>query len=464
LIEQEERRRRRKILWLFLAFALGAALLYWLLLGHSGLLSSEKPGVGDQNTSIGNTAVKKNSEPILLSDSITISTISQATDKSAQGLTTDKRSSEGSDSGQNSKGSNAGLSRLESQRISKDIDKQPGKHDTSADSVAVKKGASLKKADKQSKIAGVFTPKTIQNGEKVALRTPAKTDALQLNQVPGKDPSNPHQSSTQGVTSPVSTMPVMLVEKVPYLLIFIIPTPIPLFDLPDPIFVPRKIKVPEKAPVAQKTDPVQGKPFSFGLSLAGAAYQQLDTSGFWAGFTVGAFGEYRLNKYWSLMLGGQWRFVPGQNASNTAEPTNPVIVEHLRYSFGYKSELWRRETRGLHMLEIPFSAKWNQGRWGVEGGGAVGALLAVQNKTAYTVSSSLEPEKTTVSKFVKGIKTPYNSINFAAFAGASYQLNHRFSIMTRLNYRFTPVFKTDPEGVKNNGLGNVELGLRVRLF
>jgi len=469
LLEQEEKRRRRR-LWLFLIFALGTALLAWLLLGPSGLLAHKKTEVGDSNRSLGKTEVKQHSEGGLLTDSIDTRNIGQAADKAEQELAVGASSSERSDVGPKGKVSDSGISRMESQRISTDNFPQKRTNDQLAEKLVSKQGAGIKKPTTNAISASNPAQKTTQKAEKSTSPSPTKTEAIPQNQVPVQDANgeqisgNKMNENTPGVTSPVPVIPAAMEETAPYIPIFIIPTPISLFELPGSGWVPRKMKVPETATIAQKKDPSKDKPFTFGLSLAGAAYQQPDTSGLWAGFAVGAYGEYRLNKSWSVLLGGQWRFVPGLDAFTMEDSTNPNVVEQIRYSFGYKSELWKRETRGLHMLEIPFAAKFNQGKWGVEAGGAVGMLFAVQNKTTYTVSSSLEPAKTTVKKYVKGIKTPYNSVHFGAFAGASYQLNNRFSLLTRLNYRFTPVFKTAQEGVKNNGLGNVELGLRVRLF
>lgn len=216
-----------------------------------------------------------------------------------------------------------------------------------------------------------------------------------------------------------------------------------------------------KEPIAEHIKPVDDQRFSIGLSLAGAAYQA-DASGQWAGWSIGAFGDYRLNKNWSAMLGAQWRFVPGYSAE--ADSSNPDLIEQLRYSFGFTQEVWKRETRGLHYLEIPLSARWKQKRLGLEAGGAAGMLFLVQNKTTLITESSLEAKKTTVNRFVKGDASPYNSLYFNGFFGADYRLTNRISFMARAQYRFTPMFKNTSDGVKNNGLGNLDLGLRLRLF
>ena len=239
------------------------------------------------------------------------------------------------------------------------------------------------------------------------------------------------------------------------------PTPLTLFIVPEQVIVPRKLTV-AKEPIAEKTKPVQDQRFSFGLSLAVAAYQQPDTAGRWAGWAIGAFGNYRLNDHWSLMLGVQGRFVPGQGT--VADSSNPNQVEQLRYSFGYRRESWSRETRGLYYLEMPLSACWHKGPWSLEGGAAAGKLLSVRDRTEYTVESSLEGKKTETKKFAKSNVEAYNRTYLSGFAGAEYRLNNRFSVTSRAQYRFTPVFKTLGEGVKNKGLGNVELGLRARLF
>ncbi|MFN0034229.1 MAG: hypothetical protein ACKVUS_04125, partial [Saprospiraceae bacterium] len=243
-----------------------------------------------------------------------------------------------------------------------------------------------------------------------------------------------------------------------------LPVPLTPVALPERIFAPRKVPVWAKEPIANKVEPVKSQRLSLGLSLAGSAYQP-DSVGRWAGWAVGFFGDYRLNKNVSLSLGAHWRFVPGGRVpAAAADSSKPNVVDLVRYSFGFQREQWQRKTQGLHYLEVPLSARWHKGSWGMEGGGAAGWLLGVQNRVTHTSESSLGGKTTEVKKFVKGDAAPYNQAYFSAFVGAEYRLNSRLALMARGQYRFTPVARNIPDAPRNKGLGNVDLGLRVRLF
>lgn len=244
--------------------------------------------------------------------------------------------------------------------------------------------------------------------------------------------------------------------------IFNLPTPLTPIPLSERVIAPRKVIAVPSEPIANKIEPDGSKRFLMGLSIAGSAYQP-DTLSHWAGWSAGVYGDYLLSQNLSLCLGVNWRFLPGHDAPSI-DSANPNVVQQLRYSFGFRREEWRRETQGLHYLEVPISARWRTGRFGVEGGGAAGWLLGVQSRVTHTTESSLEGKVTEVRKFVKGNASPYNQVYFSAFAGAEYRLSHRFSLTARAGYRFTPIAKNLPDVPKNKGLGNVDLGLRVRLF
>ena len=151
LLEQEEQRRRRKI-WLFLIFALCFVLLLWLLLSRSSLLSNEKTEPGDSNTSIGNSTVKKNSEGIQHSDSIETGPINETAVKSTPGLSSEAKVPEGSDSGSKAKISNAGQSRMELQRISRDDDQLQRANGPTGTMAKVKKESGVKNAPNNAKV------------------------------------------------------------------------------------------------------------------------------------------------------------------------------------------------------------------------------------------------------------------------------------------------------------------------
>ncbi|MDO8971503.1 MAG: hypothetical protein Q7U74_12490, partial [Saprospiraceae bacterium] len=103
-------------------------------------------------------------------------------------------------------------------------------------------------------------------------------------------------------------------------------------------------------------------------------------------------------------------------------------------------------------------------RWGLEAGVSVGKLIAVENSSVYTVESTLEPRKTTHKKYEKGDRSPYEPSYFSSFVGANYRLNNRISLTTKAQYRFTPISQTLSENANEKGLGNLELGLRYRLY
>jgi len=425
LLEKEEDKRRRRF-WLFIGLVLAMALLAWLLLVQrpAGNLSQHKVGEQDSIFSTGKMEHSGNTDGK--------PTLSEQTIKSSGSKDQTK----------------VGTNQRENMHVSENIA-----------GFRTSKSVASTEASQQSlegKNATINVGSTDQRQKEIPELDDQSTSPTITSPPITNPPITNHQSTSPPITNHQSTNPPITIP------LTIIPTPLTPVALPERIFQPRKLPTVAKEPIAAKIKPVQDQGFSFGLSLAGAAYQQTQTLGPWAGWAVGAFGDYRLDKNWSLMLGLQARFVPGYAAPS--DSSNPNQVEQLHYSFGFKSEQWKRETRGLHYLEVPLSAHWHKGPWGLEGGGAAGMLFLVQNRTEYTVESSLGGAKTTVKKFVKGDSEPYNRNYFSAFAGAEYRLSRRFSLMTRAQYRFTPVFKILGEGVKNDGLGNVELGLRVRLF
>lgn len=270
-------------------------------------------------------------------------------------------------------------------------------------------------------------------------------------------------ASTQDLAKPNPTLGVDSMTQSPKLALPINMIQLPLRPLELPVRVISILRgaVDPPGPIAQQKKPEEAPRFTLGLSMAGAANRP-DTSGRWAGLALGAYGDYRLNQRWSLRLGAQWRFVPGYAAGS--DSLNPEKVEQLRYSFGYQREVWERDTRGLHFLEVPLAASWQKARFGLEAGAAAGMLLAVQNTVTRSTESSLEPVKTERQKFVKGDASAYQQVYFAGFVGAEFRLNQRIALMTRGQYRISPIFNTSDANLKNRGLGSVDLGFRVRLF
>ena len=464
LLEREEDRRRRW-LWFFIGLAVAIALFTWFLLGQSGLWSQNKTGTGDSTT-----FTKKTEKQITSAGTPSAGEPETKAESGKAGgqISSDKKEPEVSISEAQASSVKTGQASLGTR--GKVPDKNFSSGPKSQGSASKTRNNYKSRKSLPQKRGPENAIKTVNLSESTA--TTAESASQPLNTVPSQQnqtlqnlKGNPGEAEDlQAKNLTTSNLPILasLAKTTAGKPIINLPTPLIPFPIPARVVVPKKVSVPIKEPITNTPDPVTGKRFSFGLSVVGAAYQKPDQADKWAGWAIGAFGDYRLNKNWSLMVGAQWRFLPGYDAGE--DSLNSVSAERLRYSFGYKSELWQRETRGLHYLEIPISVRWQKDRWGLESGVAVGKLLTVQNQTKYTVISSLEPAKTTTKKFVKGNTQPYNQVNFAAFAGVAYRLNNRLSLTSRVQYRFTPVFKPDIERVNNKGFGNVELGLRVRLF
>jgi len=460
LLEKEEDKRRRRF-WLIIGLVLAMALLAWLLLlqGPAGNLSQNK---AEEKAS--RFSIEKTERPIYADGKDTLS--GQTTQPSNSREQSNDVTKQGDE-----KSSNAPISIAPSEG---NMTAKANQGNTRNKSIT-KTGKSASKGLAESKTSrqNLLGKNDAINvgGTEITQKKTAKSDGKSLiTNLPAEAIAKEGSPITNSpITNiPITNLPAEAIAKEGSPITnFIIPlttitTPLRPMPFPERTFHLQKQPTTAKEPIAEKIKPVQDQRFSFGLSLAGAAYKPSDTVGRWAGWTLGAFGDYRLNNNWSLMLGAQARFVPGYTAPG--DSSNPNEVKQLRYSFGFKSEEWKRETRGLYYLEVPLSAHWHKGSWALEAGGATGMLLAVQDRTEYTVESSLEAPKTTVTKFVKGNSEPYNQNYFSAFAGAGYRLNNRIYLMTKAQYRFTPVFKTLGEGLKNKGLGNVELGLRLRLF
>lgn len=446
LLEREED-KRRKGWWLFLALLLLITLLGWLLLGK-GL--DGKGWTQNETNKLTEHSTVQTESPSLHSNANQQTQTADAIQPNTENQP--KNTVQQSDANQPINKFGSGLSsveNIENQKIAKESQttRKDGKAKrTTRNNLTAKKGQDPSATATAARLKE--NKNDLNTPDAAGTTNPSSTKEPSSNQSPTTNPQLPVTNNQLPVTNnqlPTTNLPI----------------PTGILTVPKREVMLQRIPVAAKEPIAERIKPVDDQRFSMGLSLAGAAYQA-DASGQWAGWSIGAFGDYRLNKNWSVMLGAQWRFVPGYGAE--ADSSNPDRVEQLRYSFGFTQEVWKRETRGLHYLEIPLSASWKQKRLGLEAGGAAGMLFLMQNKTTLTTESSLEAAKTTVNKLVKGDPSPYNSLYFNGFVGADYRLTNRISIMARGLYRFTPMFKNTSDGVSNGGLGNVDLGLRFRLF
>lgn len=437
MLEQEEARRRRRRWGTILALLLLAGLLLWLFFGFGdseGLANGEaKPGANAP------AAITKTQEESRSAKS----PIKTPPDPSSSAPSHPERGP----------------------KIAEKATEEPSRSESGTKKLtqSLAKGQkSLKKApkdegEKKATRAVNSSPRPIARDAE-AIRLAGNRELAVSN--PGFESDLPESTQDLAKPMPLSADSMTESPKLP-IPIYRILLPLRPLDLPVRVISILRGAVAPPGPIAQQKKSDEAPRFALGLSLAGAANRP-DTLGRWAGWALGAYGDYRLNQHWSLRLGAQWRFVPGYAANS--DSLNPEKVEQLRYSFGYQREVWERETRGLHYLEVPLAAKWQKARFGLEAGAAAGMLLAVQNTVTRSTESSLEPVKTEQQKFVKGDVSAYKQAYFAAFVGAEYRLNRRISVMARGQYRITPIFNKVEEHLKNTGLGSVDIGLRVRLF
>lgn len=461
LLEKEESRRRRG-LWLFFLLALAFALLAWFLWQNTDLLSHNR--VGNATSSVETGAQQADSK--LVPENKNEPGVKNAAPTETSNLSTNAKnnSTENVKSGalaelNQSKNAFNKRRRIESNNS---VLKAKGRETANQS----RNGQSTEKdLGDITGVPALEQEKSLQALLDSGLNTKPSTQASgvksEQNALSGTDVSGTDQAESAKFDSARAA-----IELIPFLKqsLFNLPTPLVPFPIPERSLNRSKIPVPASEPIAKLPEPVKDKRLSLGLSLLGSA-NQTDSNSRWAGWAIGAYGDYRLNQKWSVSVGAQWRFLPGYGAyTPIPDSPNPDQIDQLRYSFGYTRESWKYKTIGLHYLEIPISARWQKGKLGLEGGGAVGTLLAVQDQRTHTKESSLEPIQTTVERRVKGNSSFYKPAYLTAFAGASYRLSPRISILARGHYRFTPVFKTIVEGGSKQGLGYIDLGLKLRLY
>lgn len=458
LLEKEESRRRRG-LWLFFLLALAFALLAWFLWQNTDLLSRNRDGKATSSIETGTASPestlrqdKNLQEGISSSENANLSTLSK-------NESTESVKSEAFDQAAQGKNSYNKLRRIGSKNSVSKAQSQGGSNPS-------KNGINTEK--EVGNIVGIpalereKSPQTLLGSDKG--NHPLAQNSGELSDQNKRAGSNATEVDPTAAAKLDSTLMPATLNPFLKQSLFNLPTPLVPFPLPERSLNRSKITVPASEPIAKLPEPVNDKRLSLGLSLLGSA-NQADSNSRWAGWAIGAYGDYRLNQKWSVSVGAQWRFLPGNGAyTSIPDSTNPDQIDQLRYSFGYTRESWKYKTVGLHYLEIPISARWQKGKLGVEGGIAVGTLLAVQDQRTHTKASSLEPVQTTVERRLKGNASFYKPAYLTAFAGASYHLSPRISILARGHYRFTPVFKTIVEGGSKQGLGYIDLGLKLRLY
>jgi len=204
-----------------------------------------------------------------------------------------------------------------------------------------------------------------------------------------------------------------------------LPTLLNLLERPE-----RPFNTPFATTDAQPIKPVRKQKFSFGLAAAGTLSQASPDEKRLGG-VGGVFAHYRFVPSWSLAVGANWRYLSGNWADDTASTESG----QLRYSFGYKQDLWRLQTYGLHFLEIPLGLRWGRGALTAEAGFAPGLLIGVQGQITREYSESLQQGVRIERSRVWLEKTPYRQFSPTFYLGGEWQALRHLGLTLRGTYR-----------------------------
>ncbi|MCC7467046.1 MAG: PorT family protein, partial [Saprospiraceae bacterium] len=243
----------------------------------------------------------------------------------------------------------------------------------------------LTDANKPSQAAG--------NAAETAPTTPI-TQNVQANNASTKE-----EASTAGEKeAPAETFSLLALSIIQ---IELMPLPVPERAIPEK----KQVLTSEPAMAGPKKTAKPERRFSAGVSLLGSVNAP-DQAGRRLGLAAGGYVQYNLNRQWALQLGGQYRLTPGYAIVIDSTPV-ATNIEQLRYSFGYQITTYKRETVGLHHLEMPLALQWKRNRMGLEAGATLGYLLMVEDKTTLRQETSLDPLKEEKKRFVTGDRTRY---------------------------------------------------------
>ena len=434
LLEQEEARRRKRGWWLIRwALALGAiCLLIWCLQKPVGAAfdgdgSAVLTHTNPQGSNTSQEQTTDNASPSLTPSA------SGASDERSAALKTGKTNSNAAEVVQQAQPPSS------AQQVQKNISKSPKSPESNPKTVTF--------AGQKARSIEINTEIPESPNLSGVAREPQTTSKVGI-----------PNDSAEGLITPITNV---LDNVQPVSPIITLPNAI------EPLVIPQnRTKIPLKVnhtlqPLAQKPEP-QKKPrrVSVGLTFAGTAYQ-VPAREAWAGGLIGLSGSFRLDKNWSLGLGVQGRYMPGQNIQNDSFSSNEVV--QLRYSFGFEQEVSTLQNRALYGVEVPISVQWNTQRWAFEAGSTLGRWVAFQDDLTNQSSSSLGPTSRKVSRNIKGDPSLYQRNWASAFVGAQYQLGSRLTLTGRLQQRFQPFYQNAVNEGNRSRLRYIDLGMRIRL-
>lgn len=211
--------------------------------------------------------------------------------------------------------------------------------------------------------------------------------------------------------------------------LFLLPLPMkPVSSAPRPLR-PEKVEAPRAQ--ATDTDPENVSKFRFGVSTSAVAHHRSPNDK-WLGATVGLFSAWQFHPNWSVNLGAQARYVPGDWSADGVN----TIDSTLEFSYGFRKKARRQKGVGVSMLEFPISLQQKTGPISLELGVAPGIFLTSVYRVKTFEDSSLGGPSESAWLLEQGDNMPFTKYYLNAFAGIQYQVTPHLSVDLKGFYRF----------------------------
>lgn len=173
-----------------------------------------------------------------------------------------------------------------------------------------------------------------------------------------------------------------------------------------------------------------------------------------------------------LAYGIGYRYQPAMNES--VEKLNGVsasnfdsyyisVKSSVRYSFGYNEKEIAVRPLGIHWIETPISMQYQNGRFSLNAGVLAGLILARQESVVTNSSGSLNSTQSELRRrFRLGKPIAYRGLSRSAFAMAAYALPGGMNVYIRPTYCFNDPLKTTSGETTYPGYWSVDAGVRIR--
>lgn len=410
LIEAEEARRKKRRRWL----------LWWLFFGAVGVAVAVYGGSGRSSDRSGGSSTGAQQEQLAGDDTAekTSQTGSAHSIDKSGGQTQDNSAANDLISGEKTPGASSSFlkNKTDNTANTTEATNQNRQKNTDNQNFGInKKGAGETFAPGQRTKKGSANP---ANSSPTPSKPTSETGAPgQTPQAENTRPGIPADSANAVATAPETFKKLDDFAELPTLL--------NLLEGPE-----RPLDTPYATTAVQPIKPLRKQKFSFGLAAAGTLSQASPDEKRLGG-VGGVFAHYRFAPSWSLAVGANWRYLSGNWADDTASTESG----QLRYSFGYKQDLWRLQTHGLHFLEIPLGLRWGRGALTAEAGFAPGLLIGVQGQITHEYSESLQQGVRIERSRVWLEKTPYRQFSPTLYLGGEWQALRHLGLTLRGTYR-----------------------------